>query len=155
MLKVYVRVQDKRYYRKVKKIRAFCTQVVRNAWISREPAEVSLLLTNDNEIQILNKQYRQKDCPTNVLSFETGFCPKLKKDLWVAGDIVTAYETILREAKLQDKTFEAHFAHLLTHGTLHLQGYDHMKLEEAVEMEALETKMMMQMGYEDPYKDVI
>lgn len=155
MINVAMTVQDLRYYRKIKKIRSFCAKIIKNAWMSREPVEVSLLLTDDAVIQLLNKQYRQKDCPTNVLSFESGFCPKRKRDVWLAGDIVTSYDTVLREAQAQGKTFEAHFAHLLTHGTLHLQGYDHIELEDAVKMEALETRLMLQLGYEDPYKDVI
>ena len=74
--------------------------------------------------------------------------------VWLAGDIIVAYETVLKEAKNQDKTFEAHLAHLLIHGTLHLQGYDHIVENEALKMEKLETKLMKSLGYEDPYKDV-
>lgn len=152
---VYVTQPDFRYYRKVKKIRKFCAMVVQKAWLDEHIAEISLLLTNDAQVQELNKNYRGKDCPTNVLSFETGNCPKLKRMPWIAGDIITAYDTILKEAKEQQKTFEAHFAHLLVHGTLHLQGYDHLAPKDAEIMELLETKIMKSLGYEDPYKDLI
>ena len=152
---VYVTQPEFRYYRKIKKIRKFCALVVKKAWLENHAAEISLLLTNNEQIQELNKAYRNKDCPTNVLSFETGNRPTSKRMPWVAGDIITAYETILKESKEQKKTFEAHFAHLLIHGTLHLQGYDHLTPEDAEEMEQLEIKIMQSLGYEDPYKDLI
>ena len=152
---VYVTQPEYRYYRKVKKIRKFCSMVIQKAWLQKHMAEISLLLTNNEQIQELNKKYRGKDCPTNVLSFETGHRPTLKHMPWMAGDIITAYETILKEAKEQKKPFIEHFAHLLIHGTLHLQGYDHLTPEDAEEMEALEIKIMKSLGYENPYKDLI
>ena len=72
----------------------------------------------------------------------------------MAGDIIVAYETVLKESRMQNKSFEAHLAHLLIHGTLHLQGYDHLEEKEAQKMEKLETKLMKSLGYDDPYKDV-
>ncbi len=153
MINVYVSIKDKRYYR-LSGITRFCKQVIQNAWISREPAEVSILLADNKTVQELNSKYRNINRPTNVLSFESGFCPTGKKDIWAAGDIITAYQVLVSESKEQNITFDAHLAHLLTHGALHLQGYDHQTSEEAEKMEALEIKMLKQLGYENPYKDM-
>lgn len=147
-------IQDKRYYSKIKGIRSFCEQVIAAAWHAYEPAEISLVLTNDAAVQALNKEHRGRDVATNVLSFETNAAP-VKGLPWLAGDVFVAYETVLKEAKDQEKTFESHLAHLLLHGVLHLQGYDHIDLKQAQKMEKLETQLMLQLGYEDPYKDFI
>lgn len=153
MINVYINITDKHYYR-VGGVTRFCKQVIQNAWISRQPVEISVLLTNNKTVQELNLKYRQINRPTNVLSFESGFCPSGKKDVWVAGDIVTAYKVLQTEAKELGISFDAHLAHMLTHGALHLQGYDHQTPEEAEKMEALEIKMLKQLGYDNPYKDV-
>lgn len=153
MLNIFIQQQDPRYSRKVKKVQAFCKKIIQSAWFEKEPSEVSLVLSDDETVHQLNLQYRQKDSATNVLSFENAVHPP-KGQVWLAGDIILAYETLLREAKDQNKTFEAHLAHLLIHGALHLQGYDHIKESQAKKMEALETKIMIKLGYEDPYKDV-
>ncbi|MBN2676302.1 MAG: rRNA maturation RNase YbeY [Alphaproteobacteria bacterium] len=97
--------------------------------------EVSVLLTLDEEMRALNYQYRQKDQPTNILSFETS-------DPEVLGDLVLSFETIETEAVAQRKTFENHLAHLLVHGVLHLLGRDHLTDEEAKKMEAEEVKIL-------------
>lgn len=149
-----IQLSDKRYSRRVQKVKTFCARLVEHAWHSQEPAEISLVLADDSFVHDLNFRYRGKDCATNVLSFETGHKPP-KGQLWLAGDIIVAYETVLKESKAQGKTFESHLAHLLIHGTLHLQGYDHLEEKQAQKMERLETKLMKQLGYEDPYKDVI
>lgn len=144
---------DKRYSRRVLKVQSFCKKIIRSAWFSHTPAEVSLVLADDDFVHDLNLRYRGKDSATNVLSFETKNQPP-KGFLWLAGDIIVAYETVLKEAKAQEKTFEAHLAHLLVHGTLHLQGYDHLTEQDAVKMESLEKKIMKSLGYDNPYKDV-
>ncbi len=151
---VELQVLDKRFYRRIKGIRAFCEQVADTAWKAKGPAEISVVLADDDFVHDLNKQYRGKDCPTNVLSFENAEQPP-KGQPWLAGDIIVAYDTVLKEAKAQSKSFEAHFAHLLVHGVLHLQGYDHLTETDAHEMESLETRLMKKMGYDDPYKDVV
>lgn len=153
MVDIFIQQNDKRYSRRVKKLHAFCKKIIQFAWHSYTPAEVSLVLADDEFVHQLNYHYRHKDSPTNVLSFETKEKPE-NGMVWLAGDIIVAYETVLKEAKNQDKTFEAHLAHLLIHGTLHLQGYDHLVENEALKMEKLETKLMKSLGYEDPYKDV-
>ncbi len=115
-------------------------------------SELSLLFTDDSHIQAFNTQFRAKNQPTNVLSFpqheadETQFGPCL-------GDIVIAFETILRESKLENKIFNHHLQHLIVHGFLHLFGYDHEVDEDAEEMENLETTILLELGIDDPYKD--
>ncbi|MGI9366265.1 MAG: rRNA maturation RNase YbeY [Rhizobiaceae bacterium] len=112
-------------------------------------AEVSILFTTDEHVQELNRQWRQQDKPTNVLSFAAneGAGPLTP----VLGDIVLAQETILQEAKAQGKTRQDHLTHLIIHGFLHLLGYDHILEAEAREMEELETCVLAQLGIADPY----
>ncbi len=106
---------------------------------------LSILLTNDRSIQQLNKDFRDKDKPTNVLSF-----PADDEGDYM-GDIAVAFETIQREAIEQDKSFTHHFIHMLIHGILHLDGYDHETDEDAEEMETLEIKILADMGIKNPY----
>ena len=153
MPEIDIQVRDKRYYLHKLKLKTFCRQMIQSAWQGYEPAEVSLVLADDDFVHVLNRDYRGKDSPTNVLSFENADKPP-KGQPWLAGDIIVAYQTVLREAKAQNKTFCAHLAHLLIHGTLHLQGYDHLNIKQAQKMEKLETKIMESLGYQDPYKDV-
>ena len=127
--------------------------MVEAAWQGYEPAEVSVVLADDDFVHILNREYREKDRPTNVLSFENAVKPP-KGQPWLAGDIVVAYQTLVREAKAQGKTVSAHLAHLLVHGTLHLQGYDHLTAKQAKPMETLEIKIMKKLGYGNPYQNV-
>lgn len=112
---------------------------------SLEGKEVSFLLTNDDEVHKLNKEFRGKDKPTNVLSFET-------EDEEMLGDIVISIDTVLRECEEQKKEFKNHFIHLIIHGFLHLLGYDHLDDKEADEMEKLEIDIMEKMGLESPYE---
>ncbi len=121
----------------------------------RRRVAVDITLINDKAQRVLNRDYRGKDKSTNVLSF-----PMEGPDDVVPrgrarqlGDITLAVETMQREAKEQDKTLEAHFVHLVTHGTLHLLGYDHMTNREANVMEAKEIKLLQKSGYANPYAD--
>ncbi|MXN66811.1 rRNA maturation RNase YbeY [Stappia sp. GBMRC 2046] len=115
-------------------------------------AELSLVLTDDASIRELNREWRGKDKPTNVLSFPGGdedeppFGPLL-------GDIVIARETLEREAESEKKSFEAHLTHLFIHGLLHLFGYDHQIEEEAQEMEDAERRILARLGISDPYAE--
>lgn len=119
--------------------------------------EISLRLTSDAEVHGLNRDYRGKDKPTNVLSF-----PMVQPDLIntlsnaddgeiLLGDIVLAYETCAREATERNVPLEDHAAHLIVHGILHLLGYDHMNDAEAEAMEAIERDVMAALGLHDPY----
>ena len=106
--------------------------------------ELSLALVSDADIQTLNRDYRHKDKPTNVLSF-----PQEGPFL---GDIVLALETITREAKEKSISLEHHVTHLIIHGFLHLQGYDHQTDETAREMEALEITALAALNIDNPYE---
>ncbi|MEE9315368.1 MAG: rRNA maturation RNase YbeY [Rhizobiaceae bacterium] len=112
-------------------------------------AEVSLLFTDDAQMQSLNKDWREQDKPTNVLSFAAneGDGP----DTPLLGDIILAFETVKREADEQRKPFEHHLTHLIIHGFLHLLGYDHIDDDEAEQMELLETKLLAGLEISDPY----
>ena len=153
MLNIEIQVQDKRFYFRKWRLKSFCRRIIQSAWKEKESAEVSLVLADDDFVRVLNRDYRGKDCPTNVLSFENAEKPP-KGQTWLAGDIVVAYQTVAREAADQGKTFEAHLAHLLIHGTLHLQGYDHLTEKQARVMETTEIEIMHSLGYNDPYQDV-
>ncbi len=120
------------------------------------PAELSIVLSNNDHVQELNRDYREKDKPTNVLSF-----PALESDEpghvvlepgpIHLGDIVLAFGVVQAEAEEQNISFEDHLSHLIIHGVLHLIGYDHMDDEEAEEMEALEIALLNDFGIADPY----
>lgn len=157
MPQIDIQVSDKRYYLKKVFLKTFCRRVIGMAWDymkAYRPAEVSLVLADDAFIKELNRDYRGKDKPTNVLSFETGMKP-VKGQPFVAGDIIVAYETVVREAAEQGKSFTEHLAHLLVHGTLHLLGEDHLTDKQADKMEAKEIKIMKQLGYDNPYREKI
>lgn len=110
-----------------------------------EDRAIALVLSDDEQVQELNRDYRGKDKPTNVLSF-----PSDEPDEW--GDIILSYQTIAREAAAQGKSFQDHTTHLLLHGVLHLLGYDHENPEEAEEMESLETALLSQLAIANPYE---
>lgn len=116
-----------------------------------EIGPVSLLFTDDAEIRVLNRQWRGKDKPTNVLSFPAAPPPVAGPDLPPLGDIIIAHDTVRREAEAEAKSFEDHLTHLIVHGFLHLLGYDHENDEEAEEMEALERKILASLAIGDPY----
>jgi probable rRNA maturation factor len=114
-------------------------------------AELSILLTDDEEQHELNREWRGKDASTNVLSFPQ--IEPFEPVVGILGDITLARETLIREAEEQGVTFEAHFTHLVVHGFLHILGYDHLTDEEALQMESLETQILASLGVEDPYAD--
>ncbi|MGM0593291.1 MAG: rRNA maturation RNase YbeY [Pseudomonadota bacterium] len=116
----------------------------------REEAQLTVRLTDEAEIADLNHTYRGKDKPTNVLSFPFEAPPGVALPL--LGDIVICAAVVAREAVEQGKPLEAHWAHMVIHGTLHLLGYDHIDEAGAAEMEGLEIRLLAGLGYADPYK---
>jgi probable rRNA maturation factor len=128
------------------------------AGLRATPVEVSIRLTDDAEVRELNRVYRGQDKPTNVLSFAgDGTEPGEALDVEGAerqpvllGDVVVAFETTAAEAAAMGRPIEAHLAHLIVHGVLHLLGYDHLEDGEAARMEALETLVLDGLGYPDP-----
>lgn len=117
----------------------------------QKDAELTLRIVNEAEITALNETYRHKQGPTNVLSFPFAAPPEV--DSALLGDIVICAPVVLREAVIQDKTPEAHWAHLVAHGVLHLLGYDHDETQ-AEAMESLEIRILTGLGYPDPYGDL-
>ena len=118
----------------------------------QEDAELTIRLVNEAESTALNEIYRHKQGPTNVLSFPFEAPPGVESAL--LGDIVICAPVVLREAFSQEKPAEAHWAHLVTHGVLHLLGYDHQHEPHAETMEALEIRILAGLGYPDPYGDL-
>ncbi|PLK59281.1 rRNA maturation RNase YbeY [Candidatus Palibaumannia cicadellinicola] len=115
----------------------------------RDQAEVTIRLVDEAESSHLNKTYRGKNYPTNVLSFPFEALPEV--ELLLLGDIVICRQVVEREAQEQNKIPEAYWAHMVIHGSLHLLGYNHFREEEAKKMEKLETEIMQKLGYSDPY----
>ena len=110
-------------------------------------AEITVRIVGAEEGQALNRDYRGKDYATNVLTFDYTPAP------FVTADLVLCAPVVAREAEENDKTLQAHYAHLLVHGALHSQGYDHETGEQdALEMEALETRILAGLGFENPYR---
>jgi probable rRNA maturation factor len=118
-------------------------------WIGHalaRPGEIAVRVVGEDEAHELNREYRRKDYATNVLTFGYGTEPLVVADLVLCGPVVE------REAREQRKTLEAHYAHLLVHGTLHAQGYEHERGQrEALEMEALEILLLGSLGFANPY----
>ena len=109
------------------------------------PAEITVRVVGSEEAQALNRDYRAKDYATNVLTFDYSAEPV------VVADLVLCAPVLQREARALGVTLEAHYAHLLVHGTLHAQGYDHQRPGDARVMEARETELMLALGFADPY----
>jgi probable rRNA maturation factor len=103
-----------------------------------DSSSVNLRIVGEREGRDLNRLYRKKNYPTNVLSFHTG-------------DIVLCHPVIRREAREQGKSLAAHYAHLVVHGVLHLRGYQHEKKQDAARMEAREIRLLRRAGFRNPY----
>ncbi|CAA6806885.1 MAG: Metal-dependent hydrolase YbeY, involved in rRNA and/or ribosome maturation and assembly [uncultured Thiotrichaceae bacterium] len=114
------------------------------------PCTVTFRVVNNTESQTLNHQYRGKDHPTNILSFPFE-APPIPMDEVHLGDLVACYPVINSEAQQQNKNNHDHWAHLMLHGMLHLQGYDHISEEEADIMESLEIKLLDSLHITNPY----
>ena len=118
--------------------------------------DLAIRIVGEEEGRDLNRSYRQKDYPTNVLSFPAAIDDlpaAVRQSLEIAplGDLVICAPVVLREAAEQHKPLDAHWAHLVVHGCLHLLGHDHEEPAEAEAMESLETAIMARLGYPDPY----
>ena len=123
------------------------------AYLGETPAIASLRLTSADEIQQLNKDYRHKDKATNVLSFPMELPEDIGIDLPenILGDIALCVSVINDEASQQNKSRDSHWAHMVVHGMLHLQGYDHVDEAEAAVIEKLEIDILNKLNFPDPY----
>ena len=110
-------------------------------------AEIAVRIVGTDEGQALNQDFRKKNYATNVLTFDYAQEPVVMADLVICAPVIE------QEAAEQGKTLEAHYAHMLVHGTLHAQGWDHIKKKEAEAMEAREREILAALGFADPYED--
>ncbi|GIU16574.1 endoribonuclease YbeY [Shewanella sp. c952] len=118
---------------------------------SMEQAELTIRIVDVAESEMLNSTYRGKDKPTNVLSFPFEAPPGI--ELPLLGDLVVCAAVVKQEAIDQNKPLNAHWAHMVVHGCLHLLGYDHIEDIEAEEMESIETQLIESLGYNNPYQE--
>lgn len=121
------------------------------AVLPNDSRNLDVLLTGDAEIRVLNKQWRGKDQATNILSFPSMEMPVPAGEVAHLGNLVLAWDTIEREAEAAQKPLIDHVVHLIVHGMLHLQGYDHESDVDGDEMEAQEAKILASLGIADPY----
>lgn len=119
------------------------------AVIASREAELSIRIVDEIESSFLNETYRGKSGPTNILSFPCEVPPGVPNNL--LGDLVICSPVVNREAEEQGKSVEAHWAHMVVHGMLHLLGYDHIEDEDAEEMESREIDLLSLLGYPNPY----
>lgn len=122
-----------------------------SAYFAETASYVALKVVGEAESQQLNAGFRGKDKPTNVLSFPMQMPEGVESP--ILGDLALCAEVVAKEAVQQGKSLHAHWAHMLVHGLLHLQGYDHIEDDEAEEMEALEREIIAKLGYPDPYQE--
>lgn len=160
MVEIVYTIEDNRWKPFLKNIKRYINNIFKNVVdvlgydvAKNKVVELSITFTNDNNIRTLNKEYRNCDKATNVLSFpiyEKEFLNELKKSDYVPlGDIVLSFETVKKESL--NMSFEDHLTHLIVHSILHLFGFDHIKDLEAEEMEALEIKILKNMAIANPY----
>ena len=152
MNKILIDISAKEIWKKeeinlVRKVLTFCYESLS----LRESFELSVRLTDDKEIMNLNKMYRNKNSPTNVLSFCSQKYNYDKIGFQVLGDLVISRDTAIKELKGTKKTLEQHISHLTVHGFLHLLGYIHEDDNEAKTMEDLETRILKKLNIPDPY----
>ena len=131
------------------KFRQWCELALRQRTAD---SEMTIRLVDEDEARELNSTWRHKDYATNVLSFPADV-PDEFLDIPLLGDLVICVAVVEREAAEQGKALDAHWAHLVIHGCLHLLGYDHIDDDEAEEMEALERTLLAELGHPDPYAD--
>jgi probable rRNA maturation factor len=153
ILKIDLRA-DSELWKDAKDAPAVVRRVVAEAAsiLSISAAELSIVLTDDSAMRVLNRDWRGVDTATNVLSFPTR---RSAGEPPLIGDIVLAYETIAAEAKGQHKPFAHHVAHLAVHGFLHLWGYDHVREADAETMEKIERSVLRKLAIPDPYRPPI
>lgn len=120
-----------------------------------DSAELCIRIVDELESKTLNKHYRSKDTPTNVLSFPSDLPDDVELQHPLLGDLIICAPIVAKEAKQQQKAVDAHWAHMVIHGSLHLLGFDHIKDDEAEIMEAIEIELLATLGYPNPYGEQI
>ena len=118
--------------------------------------EISIVLANDDLLQVFNREYREKDKPTNVLTFASIDSDEPQHgDVFHLGDVLLSFQTLEKECLEQGKFMNDHFCHLIVHGTLHILGYDHIEDDDANTMETLEIRILEKLGVQNPYIEAI
>ena len=138
------------------RLKEVITRTAIRKWIQAAlfaPAELTIRFVDADEGRELNKQYRGKEYATNVLTFAYNEGEEVDEDAPTQADIILCTDVLEKEAAEQNKSVEEHTAHLIVHGVLHAQGYDHEDDEEAAEMEGIETELLAELGYADPYAE--
>jgi probable rRNA maturation factor len=163
-VRIAISVESAAWLRRVPDARTRCRRLARAALAAAgfdarqmggaASAELSLVLGGDALLQQLNRDFRGKNKPTNVLSFPAIDVTerRMERPVFPLGDVAIAYETSASEARGQGKTLSAHLSHLVVHGVLHLLGYDHLTKAQANDMETLETAVLARFGHSDPYR---
>lgn len=137
-------------------VRTAMQMAVKPKDIQGKKLEISFLLANDDLTHVLNREYRQKDNPTNILTFAALDSEEpLGPDIISLGDVILSYQTIDREAKNNGVFLRDHVTHLVVHGTLHLLGYDHINDDDATNMETTEIRILEKLGVQNPYTQKI
>lgn len=152
--RIAVLVEDTAWRRRVPELAGLARRAARAALRAgdrRDDVELAIVFARDERVRDLNRRFRRKDEPTNVLSFPADAAVPGGRAL--LGDVVLARETCTREAREQAKTLRAHATHLIVHGVLHLIGHDHRRAREAERMEALERTILARLGVADPYAE--
>ncbi len=158
IIETLIIIEDTRFNKEITDIELWCQKVCTKSWetaclynenLPKEEVEISVVLTDDEKIRQLNKDYRGKDKPTNVISFASIDSEEIDSGLFIAGDIIISYDTTLKEST--EKGFKNHFTHLLIHGVMHLCGFDHENDGEATEMENIEIEILKNFGIANPY----
>lgn len=118
-----------------------------------KPTELTIRMVTTDEITHLNKTYRKMDKPTNVLAFPANLPAHIEIDHTFLGDVIICPSVLEKEAKEQNKPLEAHYAHIIIHGILHLLGYDHIEENDTLQMQTLEIQLLANLGFENPYQN--
>lgn len=155
---LFIEIQNPRDYKKIPDAMEL-DRWASACWLDENNAGVVIRIVDEQESQELNRGFRGKDYPTNVLSFQYENMSMLSEydvqnsaDVDYLGDLVMCQPVIVNEAKQQEKTYLQHWAHMLVHGLLHLQGFDHIKEIEADIMEAREIEILRGLGFPNPYE---
>jgi len=117
-------------------------------------AELTLRFVNDQEITALNHTYRKINKATNVLAFPASYPKEIVLDYPFIGDVIICPEILFKESQSLNKTLDAHWAHILIHGVLHLLGYDHIEEDETHIMQSMESRLLARLGFENPYESI-
>ena len=119
----------------------------------REAAELTLRFVDTTEITYLNRVYRKKNTATNVLAFPATYPKDVELEYPLLGDVIICPSVLIEESKTLKTPLTAHWAHITIHGILHLLGYDHIKEEDAVVMQAIEIQLLAKLNFDNPYRE--